>query len=114
MKIQKIKYLARLDSIHAASFVGTKAPVPYQVMKNLKRKSVVQNGVNFAHGGTGVFQTLVDLPNMTTQIDFFQQLIHKNVFTTDDLSSSIALVSVAGNDYAAYLARQGSFQVLFT
>lgn len=107
--------MTRLNLIHAASFVGREAPVPYQQMKNLRTKSIVQNGINFAHGGSGVFQTWVDLPNMTTQIDYFQQLIRENVFTANDLSSSIALVSVAGNDYAAYLARQGSFQVkLFT
>lgn len=84
-------------------------PSAFELIKNFNTKSAVENGINFAHGGTGVFQTLVDLPTMTTQIDFFQQLMDKNVFANHDLSSSIALVSLAGNDYAAYLARNGSF-----
>ena len=96
----------------AASFFGVRAPLVYRRIKNSGAKSVVENGINFAHGGSGVFQTLYDLPNMTTQIDFLQQLIEKNVFATHDLSSSIALVSLAGNDYGAYLARNGAFQVL--
>lgn len=103
----------RIRLLHlAASFFGIRAPLAYRRIKDFDGKSVVQNGINFAHGGSGVFQTLFDLPNMTTQIDFLQQLIDKNVFATHDLSSSIALVSLAGNDYGAYLARNGAFQVL--
>ncbi|XP_057804046.1 GDSL esterase/lipase At5g03610-like isoform X2 [Salvia miltiorrhiza] len=99
----------RVLTDYVASFFGVRPPLAYRRIQNL---SAVENGINFAHGGTGVFQTLFDLPNMTTQIDFFQQLIEKNVFGSDDLSSSIALVSLAGNDYAAYLARNGTFQGL--
>ncbi|OMO49327.1 hypothetical protein COLO4_38595 [Corchorus olitorius] len=44
---------------------------------------------------------------MTTQIDFFQRLVEEKVFTQQQLNSSIALVSLAGNDYAAFLARNG-------
>ncbi|KAL1557740.1 GDSL esterase/lipase-like protein [Salvia divinorum] len=102
----------RVLTDYIASFFGVRAPLAYRRIKNFDAKSVVQNGINFAHGGSGVFQTLSDLPNMTTQIDFLQQLVEKNVFSTHDLSSSIALVSVAGNDYGAYLARNGAFQGL--
>ncbi|XP_042068448.1 GDSL esterase/lipase At5g03610-like [Salvia splendens] len=102
----------RVLTDYIASFFGVRAPLAYRRIKNYGAKSVVENGINFAHGGSGVFQTLYDLPNMTTQIDFLQQLIEKNVFATHDLSSSIALVSLAGNDYGAYLARNGAFQGL--
>lgn len=71
----------------------------------------MKNGMNFAYGGTGVFNTLVSDPNMTTQIDLFQQLIKQSVFTPKELQSSVALVTVSGNDYSAYLARNGSQQV---
>jgi len=67
--------------------------------------------MNFAYGGTGVFDTSSKNPNMTIQIDFFQELIKENVYTASDLSKSVALVSVAGNDYNFYLARNGSIQV---
>lgn len=69
--------------------------------------------MNFAFGGTGVFDTLVALPNMTTQVDFLQELLSNKVYTWPDLQSSVALVSIAGNDYGAYLARGGSSQVKF-
>lgn len=67
--------------------------------------------MNFAYGGTGVFETLVQSPNMTTQIDFFEQLIKDGVYTPTDLMSSMALVSVAGNDYSTYIQINGSAQV---
>ncbi|KAJ1419532.1 SGNH hydrolase superfamily [Sesbania bispinosa] len=67
-------------------------------------------GMNFAYGGTGVFNTSSSNPNMTIQIDFFNQLIQENVFTPSDLTNSVALVSVAGNDYNFYLATNGSAQ----
>ncbi|KAL8551762.1 hypothetical protein ACS0TY_000725 [Phlomoides rotata] len=101
----------RVFTDYIASFLGISSPVPFQLMNNIDTKTT-RNGINFAHGGTGVFTTLVDQPNMTTQIDLFQQVIQKNVFTTLDLSSSVALVSLAGNDYAAYLAKNGTFQGL--
>lgn len=69
--------------------------------------------MNFAYGGTGVFKTSVSEPNMTTQIDFFQKLLEEKVYTEKDLDSSIALVSLAGNDYGAYLFTNGSLPVRF-
>lgn len=45
------------------------------------------------------------LPNMTTQIDYFQRVLAAgNIYSPSDLPSSLALVSVAGNDYASFLA----------
>ncbi|XP_008232020.2 PREDICTED: GDSL esterase/lipase At5g03610-like [Prunus mume] len=65
--------------------------------------------MNFAFGGTGVFDTLVSGPNLTTQIDFFEQLLQQKVYAKNDVvKSSIALVSVAGNDYAAHFGRPGN------
>ncbi|CAA7034018.1 unnamed protein product [Microthlaspi erraticum] len=63
----------------------------------------LQYGMNFAYGGTGVFNTQVTFPNMTTQINLFEQLLG-DVYSPSDLSSSLALVSVAGNDYSDYLS----------
>lgn len=90
--------------------MGIQGPVTYRV------RNVAGNGkrfgMNFAYGGTGVFNTQVPLPNMTTQIDFFEQLIKLGEYNEADLKSSVALVSVSGNDYSAYLKRNnGSFEV---
>ena len=91
----------------SASFLGIRPPIPYKWRKWVKR-SYLRYGMNFAYGGTGVFDTLVNEPNMTTQIDFFQRLVEEKVYSKQDLNSSIGLVSVAGNDYAAYLARNAN------
>ncbi|PIN08717.1 hypothetical protein CDL12_18706 [Handroanthus impetiginosus] len=101
----------RVLTDYIASYLGIRSPSSYCQLKNFNTNKT-QYGINFAHGGTGVFKTLVDQPNMTTQIGFLQQLIDKSVFTTQDLSSSIALVSLAGNDYSAYLANNGSLEDL--
>lgn len=71
----------------------------------------VKYGMNFAYGGTGVFDTSAPYPNMTVQIDFFQRLIAEKVYTATDLQNSVAFVSVAGNDYSFYLATNGTVQV---
>ncbi|KAF5959166.1 hypothetical protein HYC85_000375 [Camellia sinensis] len=47
------------------------------------------------------------LPNMTTQINYFQ-LVEKKVRTQNDLDSSIALISLAGSNYFACLRKKGS------
>ncbi|KAK9170441.1 hypothetical protein Syun_002581 [Stephania yunnanensis] len=72
----------------------------------------IRDGLNFAYGGTGVFDTISPEPNMTTQIDFFQKLIQSNVYSKQNLSSSVALVSLAGNDYNNYITFNGSIQGL--
>ncbi|KAF8395377.1 hypothetical protein HHK36_019323 [Tetracentron sinense] len=101
----------RVLTDYVASFIGIKSgPVPY-VLRNMGTDPL-SNGMNFAYGGTGVFNTLTLDPNMTTQIDFLQQLLQDGVYTKDDLNSSMALVSAAGNDYTAYLAKNGTTEGL--
>ncbi|KAJ6314171.1 hypothetical protein OIU78_017767 [Salix suchowensis] len=93
--------------------IGIKSPIPYRWRKVVGIEHW-KNGMNFAYGGTGVFP-IVDVPepNMTTQIDFFQDIIHEKFYSGSDLHSSVALVSVAGNDYSNYIATNGSPQVTF-
>ena len=67
--------------------------------------------MNFALGGTGVFDTMEKEPNMSAQINFFEELLEKNLYSKHDLRSSVALVSLAGNDYGAYLAKGGNNEV---
>ncbi|XP_009374744.1 GDSL esterase/lipase At5g03610 [Pyrus x bretschneideri] len=92
-----------------ARFIGVKSPIPYRFRK--VGVNHLKYGVNFAYGGTGVFKTSVLDPNMTTQIDFFQKLIeNSSIFTPKELHSSVALVTGPGNDYATYVATNGSVQ----
>ncbi|CAI9759813.1 unnamed protein product [Fraxinus pennsylvanica] len=101
----------RVLTDYIASFLGIRSPVPYE-WKKLEEKWI-ETGMNFAYGGTGVFNTLVDQPNMTAQINFFQQLVQENVYTRNNLSSSsIVLVSLSGNDYGTYFAKNGSLEGL--
>lgn len=98
-----------LQYICAAQFLGIRSPLPYALRKYAK-KSKLENGMNFAYGGTGVFDTLVSGPNLTTQIGFFQHLLEQEkVYDKRDLiKSSVALVSVAGNDYTTHFVKPGN------
>ncbi|KAI8032945.1 GDSL esterase/lipase [Camellia lanceoleosa] len=98
----------RVLTDYIASFLGMPSPLPYKGLKSGKK--LLQFGINFAYGGTGVFNTLAKEPNMTAQINFFQQLLEEKVYTKHDLNSSIALVSLGGNDYATFMATNGSLQ----
>nr|GMC88937.1 GDSL esterase/lipase At5g03610-like [Ipomoea batatas] len=90
-----------------AKLLGLKSPIPFKWIKYAMHR--LEYGMNFAYGGTGVFDTLVAAPNMTTQIDILEKLIKDSVYTKKDLESSLFLVSVAGNDYAYYIATGGTF-----
>ncbi|XP_062165638.1 GDSL esterase/lipase At5g03610-like [Alnus glutinosa] len=93
----------RVLTDYVAKFVGLRSPIPYRLRKF--GIPLLRYGMNFAYGGTGVFQTLYWGPNMTTQIDFFYRLITDNVFTIRDLHSSVALVTLSGNDYTYIVSR---------
>ncbi|KAJ8756341.1 hypothetical protein K2173_025153 [Erythroxylum novogranatense] len=92
----------RVLTDYIASFLGNQTPLPYMWLKHSNKRQA-ESGMNFAHGGTGVFDTWVKGPNMTTQIDQLKQLLQQNVYTKLDLQSSVALVSASGNDYGFYL-----------
>ncbi|KAI4370187.1 hypothetical protein MLD38_018561 [Melastoma candidum] len=94
-----------------AKYYGLQSPTPYKFRK-FGAERARRYGMNFAIGGTGVFKTLVALPNMTAQIDMFQQVTGEGMYTVDDLHASLALVQLSGNDYAAFLFRTGSFEAL--
>lgn len=88
-----------------AKLLRIKLPVTYSKKDDVD-KTQLQYGMSFAYGGTGVFDTKVNYANMTGQINLFEQLLG-NVYSPSDLSSSVALVSVAGNDYLYFLAAHG-------
>ncbi|XP_010244351.1 PREDICTED: GDSL esterase/lipase At5g03610-like [Nelumbo nucifera] len=99
----------RVLTDYVASFIGIKSPIPRQWMKYGPK--LVKFGINFAYGGSGVFETSTPV-NMTVQINSFQQLIQQGLYTKKDLYSSVALVSLAGNDYNAYASRNGTAEGL--
>ncbi|XP_027367161.1 GDSL esterase/lipase At5g03610-like [Abrus precatorius] len=92
-----------------AAYLGVPSPIPYRLGKQ-KTQQYLKHGMNFAIGGTGVFDTSTPVPNMTSQIDLFQHLVKRKAPLSLDLNNSMALVSVAGNDYDHYLTTNGSIQ----
>ena len=97
----------------AAKYLGLRSPIIHKLWyNNIVPENDLKYGMNFAYGGTGVFDTFSSGPNMTTQIDSFNQVIQKNVYTLSDITNSIAYVSVAGNDYYDYMAIDGSLLVI--
>ncbi|CAM8968323.1 unnamed protein product [Rhodiola kirilowii] len=96
----------RVLTDYIARFVGIKSPIPYRWMNVGPKRT--QYGVNFAYGGTGVFQTSTPEPNMTAQLDFMQQLLNDGVYNWNDLQSSVALVTLSGNDYAYFISKNSS------
>ncbi|KAK7268414.1 hypothetical protein RIF29_21112 [Crotalaria pallida] len=95
----------RVLTDYLASFLKIESPTPYA----LKNSSNLQNGINFAYGGTGIFKTLVDGPNVTTQIDSFEQLLKQNVYNKSDLDSSVVLLNAGANDYTTFALKNRSF-----
>ncbi|KAK4281633.1 hypothetical protein QN277_013101 [Acacia crassicarpa] len=96
----------RVLTDYIARYLRVKSPLPYGMLK--EQPHHVKYGVNFAFGGTGVFNTLVPGPNMSSQIEQFESLINNNILNKCDLANSVALVSVAGNDYSNFVATNGS------
>lgn len=88
-----------------ASYFNVNSPVPYE-HRNDSDRNITADGINFAYGGTGVFNTSNGLPNLTAQINLLKQLV-VGVYSVQDLESSLVLVSVAGNDYSFYLQNHG-------
>lgn len=97
------------NSCDTAQFLSIPSPVPYRQRKFGKK--LIRYGMNFAYGGAGVFDTSVRQHNLTTQIGNLEQLIAQKVYLKNDMEFSIALVSLAGSDYATYLNNKGSVWV---
>ena len=62
-------------------------------------------GVNFAYGGSGLFDTYgPDFINISTQIDQFQQISSEHII---DYANSLVLFVYGGNDYSVHLQKSG-------
>ncbi|KAJ6900793.1 hypothetical protein NC652_026787 [Populus alba x Populus x berolinensis] len=96
----------RVLTDHIASFLGIESPTPYQLRDTSEN---IQQGLNFAYGGSGVFPSTWAKDSLSVQIDQFEQLLDENEYSQRDLDSSVALVSTGANDYSLYsAAKKGS------
>jgi hypothetical protein len=59
--------------------------------------------MTFAHGGAGLFDTTSThkVPTLAKQVDIFRKMIKDGTISAQQLSRSVALVAVSGNDYYA-------------
>lgn len=91
----------------AARYLGIKSPIPYTLKKYAGKERLLY-GMNYAYGGTGVFKTFNNpLPNMTTQIDYFQKVLASGtIYSPSHVHSSLAFVSNAGNDYGSFILQK--------
>ncbi|KAJ0969788.1 hypothetical protein J5N97_022665 [Dioscorea zingiberensis] len=92
----------RVLTDYIASCMRIRSPIPYKYRK--LGSKLLPYGMNFAVGGSGVFDTENLQKNLTTQIDVFEDQIRNSIFTQYDLHFSIALVAISGNDYEYYRA----------
>ncbi|XP_031475128.1 GDSL esterase/lipase At5g03610-like isoform X2 [Nymphaea colorata] len=84
-----------------ATFLGVPSPVPYRLRRVAGHRG--SYGINFAYSGTGVFDTSAPLPNVTTQIDYLEQMIKEGWYEKRQVRSSMAFLALAGIDYLEFL-----------
>ncbi|XP_078158738.1 GDSL esterase/lipase At5g03610-like [Carex rostrata] len=89
-----------------ASSMGIRSPLPYKLRKASTKLWL--SGMNFAVGGAGVFDTGNFQRNLSEQIDLFEQQIECGAFSVCDLSTSVGLVAVSGNDYSYIASKENS------
>ncbi|CAN1139804.1 GDSL esterase/lipase At5g03610 [Linum perenne] len=91
----------RVLTDYIADFLGIRSPVPYKQIRTGKSNTEqLKWGVNFAHGGTGILNTMTDGPILENQITQLRQLIrHRFYNQTDIINNSVAIVAASGNDY---------------
>ncbi|XP_057835468.2 GDSL esterase/lipase At5g03610 [Cryptomeria japonica] len=87
--------------------LGLPVPIPYELLKSHECKAIAKKitRVNFAVGGSAIFQAYGFI-TVAQQVNQFKKLIGgKQGFDSHKLSRCVVLISVAGNDYAAFLSR---------
>ncbi|KAK1276568.1 GDSL esterase/lipase [Acorus gramineus] len=100
----------RVFTDFVASYLNIRSPVPYKVRHT--GKELLGYGMNFAVGGSGVFDTIDLQPNLTIQIDRFEDQLKEGVFSERDLRSSIAIIAISGNDYSTFQENGGTMDGL--
>lgn len=96
---------------HVAKYLGLRTPIAYKWRRFALPRQVVNKGINFAFGGAGVYETIFTVPTASMQINSFERLLRKNVYSPADLNSSVAFFSFIGNDYIKYNIFNGTSQV---
>ncbi|KAE8807999.1 GDSL esterase/lipase [Hordeum vulgare] len=65
-------------------------------------KTCDPSGMTFASAGAGVLgSTSQDVPTLSKQVDTFRKMVKDGTISEQQLSHSVALVAISGNDYAS-------------
>ncbi|GLJ25820.1 hypothetical protein SUGI_0494430 [Cryptomeria japonica] len=90
------------------------SPIAYELLRSHDCKATakkIRRGVNFAVGGSGIFQAYGFI-TLAQQVKQFKKVIgQSHEFDSHKLSQSVVLISLVGNDYLAFLdSRNGSIE----
>ena len=104
-----------MSVLYAADILGLPVPISYEQLKSHECKAnakKIVKGVNFAVGGSGIFRAYGFI-TVAQQVKQFKNLVgRRHGFDSHKLSRSAVLISVAGNDYNAFLdSKNGSTEV---
>lgn len=72
--------------------------------------SSTANGINFAEGGSGVFESPTGefgIDRLSVQIQRFEDVVAQGLYSADQISSSFTLLAISGNDYNAFSKDHG-------
>lgn len=94
----------------AANAMQMQSPIAYEERNS--DPNAPKHGMNFAVGGSGVFNPYGML-NLRGQINQFESFA-KTVYPKEFLQYSVVLVGIHGNDYAAYLRKGNPISVSFS
>lgn len=102
--------MANILVTFAANALLMLSPIAYELRNS--DPNAPKHGMNFAVGGSGVFNPYGML-NLRGQIDQFESLT-STVYPKAFLQYSVVLLGIHGNDYGAYLAKGNPVSVSLT
>lgn len=106
-------YLGFCDvfSLIAADFMGLKPP-PYRLLNGSANSTRLEDGINFAVAGCGVFDNL-GFTKTGDQIRQLTDMLNTDLYSKDVIfSEALIMYASSGNDYAAYRLNNGSTDIL--
>ncbi|KAG0560821.1 hypothetical protein KC19_9G016500 [Ceratodon purpureus] len=96
-------------SDHLGDYMGLK-PCPFRLLNTLSTSTGVQDGINFAVSGSGVFENL-GFTKTGDQITQLRRVLKTNLYSKTVYKKAVILYAISGNDYAAYKRNNGSSDI---
>lgn len=85
-------------------------PRPFRLLNTLSTSTHVQDGINFAVSGSGVFENL-GFTKTGDQIIELKRVLKTSLYSKTVYKKAVILYAISGNDYAAYERNNGSSDV---